>query len=147
MDDEAEADTRDNKENYAVGTLVQKNPDNSQTQGFRKSKIRPLTLLVQTEEKIQEQAEINNEWETRTNLGTYKIKLKKNIGFCPLLNYPRSNCNHKKYQDGNCFETKTLGCRDGRIYLKLKKHTGNEKFSLFVSSYLSKAIDFINPRK
>jgi hypothetical protein len=60
MDNEAEGDTGDNRETCAVGTLVQKNPDNSQIKRFRKSKIRPLAFLVQTEKNIKKQSEPKN---------------------------------------------------------------------------------------
>ncbi len=136
----------------AIETLVQETSDTSQLQKLKKNQARllahrPLAHLVETENRIKEQAELDNEWRTRTNLWTYAVKPEKDIGFCHLLNYPKSNCNHRRYSDGNCFETKAPGCRDGKIYLKLKKFTGKQEFSLLISSYLSRFIDFISLRK
>lgn len=114
---------------------------------LRKTPYNPLTHLAKVEEKIGEQARLNNELELQTNLLTYKITQPKGTKFCPLLNHPNSNCNSKQYYDGNCFETKTPGCRDGKIYLALKKLAGKKSFPLSACSYISKTLDFILPRK
>jgi len=140
------------KKSGAAETLVQKNQSNSQLERIsetsrstllqlEKTPPHPLAYLIQTEERIKEQADLNNEWETRVNLWTYEINIPKDTGFCRLATYKHSNCNGRRYVDDNCFEIKTPGCRDGRIYLKIKKILKNENISLFMSSYISKSID------
>jgi hypothetical protein len=102
---------------------------------LKQTPYRPLSKLVEIEEI------------TKIRIAYPPLIFSKGLEFCHMLNYPHSNCNGKKYNDGNCFETKTPGCRDGRIYLRLKKLTKKENFSLFVASYLSRTIDFFLPRR
>lgn len=105
---------------------------------------KPLAHLVKTEERIKEQAELNNNLELQTNLRTYEISILPNTKFCDLLNYQFSSCLTNNHKDSNCFETKAPGCRNYRVYIGVKKILRKENISLAVSSYINRGLDWID---